>query len=1123
MNPVTGVSVAGPIGDDDQADSGDLQQVQILPGSVLDVATTVTAVSTIAATSSVVTISTVLTASATTSTVATTSVGKGSSGGRSDKGKGPASKRCAAGSVVYATSVNPTHASTNPELSGPTSSVTTAACTRAADFDIILNFVTETARTRRAAVADADARASFAAASAAAAAARADALTTDYTDPGSASARALASARAMGKYARDVAARAAAARAAAAAADFVVDQARAFAAVLIVAQDRAADSIVSSLGGADFNIILNSVVDTARDCRAAADIADASANSAAAAAARANSAADAAARARDITIATAARAYSSASDNNPAAARVCARRARARARAAGSYYRTLATRAAAARAAAAAADIAAAQARAFAAGCVVVQDLAADSSDPDSDPISNSSCTAAVAGSSTSSLLPDSSSLMPPGFVDLFGFVVSLEFSEVVNKLISGVRALAKDIIPYYIIRTVSNIFRNLSSSERRAWCLTNGKLYELKFVARCFAAYSIELLPTFINTLRSARTWDSSSRSLMLLTGNRLADFWASLDESIFEAITGFFVSRWCGLIDRLFVMSGPEEGSSALCGGDFVSACAKSDTSSSSVSIFDSASEGMRVRVAPHGGDSVDLFGFEVPPGVQEMVNVLTREVSELAKRTYSSVVAVPVSRTMMELSSSEQCAWLITNMTLYKTSFLYRFFLDYCGGLCSEFICSLFRVIPGDTYGRSLLSLTGNSLRGFWLSLSETIMRIVQDIFASEWQALISQFSVISGPGEESSSTVLCVRDFINARDKAGVPNLATSGSGLSIRVRGAARRRAVSHVTEVTSGSSVLGFTTTTTTASTSTSTATSASASAVSPPLESPPLFFMEDEIGLSFGVVESEVLVVTEGSGEGVMFVDDGSSVSEGELVGRTSLSEEEALAVDSAPSTSTSEMLVLAGEEEVEVSVVVIASSSPVLAREEEVEVSEVVLPMVGAAVPDLGVLEGELSELTVVPATSAFSVTTSSATSSSVVEVEEYSTTIPTIGSPALRIGSSGGRPVAPKKLFMSMYRSGMTSSSGMSFSSTSSGSIVSSGPLSSVPVATTGSVSPLATTTGTAPGEVDIGERLASLLNRGLPSPPPVSESAPTGGEASSSTRGSGRGRRKRKRRS
>ncbi len=113
-----------------------------------------------------------------------------------------------------------------------------------------------------------------------------------------------------------------------------------------------------------------------------------------------------------------------------------------------------------------------------------------------------------------------------------------------------------------------------------------------------------------------------------------------------------------------------------------------------------------------------------------------------------------------------------------------------------------------------------------------------------------------------------------------------------------------------------------------------------------------------------------------------------------------------------------------------------------------------------------------------------------------------------------------SSSAVPVAPKKLFMSRYRAGVTSSSGMSFSSTSSCSIVSSGPLSSLPVAT-GSVSPLATTTGTAPGTApggsDIGERLAALMNRGLPpSPPPARESAPTGGEASSSTRRSGRGR-------
>ncbi len=627
--------------------------------------------------------------------------------------------------------------------------------------------------------------------------------------------------------------------------------------------------------------------------------------------------------------------------------------------------------------------------------------------------------------------------------------------------------------------------------------------------MARCFVEYSSQLLPTFVNNLCGVRVWDSSSRSLVLLTGNGLADFWLSLDKAIFKAVAGFFMSKWYELIGRFPALSATVEGSSGLCGEDFVNACARTGTSSSSVSRFYLASEGMRARVASHdggslaGGDSVDLFGFEVPPEVEGMVKVLTSEVSALARRIYSSVVAVSVSHTLRELSFSEQCAWLIANMMSYRTSFMHRFFLEYCGGLCSEFICSLFRVVPGDASDSSLLPLTGDSLRGFWMSLSETVMNIVQDIFKAEWSLLTNQFSVLLGPGEESSSAVLCVGDFISARDKAGVSDLAASG----MRVRGTARRRAVSHVTEVTSGSSVADVvsvaggscsvaagdssvvtidvpppppppppppTTTTTTSSSSSSSS-----------LEPPSLFFTVEETGLSAGVVASEVLVVTEETVEDVIFIDDHSSLSEGELGGKlsSSLSEEEALVVEvSAPSLS----------------------ETPVLIGEEEVEVSKVGLPMVGASVSDLGVLEGESSEGRVMPTTSA-----SSVTSSSVIEVEG-SSTIP-------RIVSSAG-PVAPKKLFMKMY------SAGMSSSSMSSGSIVSSGPLSSVPATTTGRVSPLATTTttGTAPGDVDIGARLAALMNRGLPpSPAPASESATTGGEVSSSSRGSVRGRRRRKR--
>ncbi|WP_141663828.1 hypothetical protein [Candidatus Ichthyocystis sparus] len=1092
MNPVTGVGGASPSDDGaDQADSGVLQQVHTSGGG-LDVATSVTAISTIAAASSVVTTSSVLAASATTSTVATTSVGKGSSGGRSDKGKGPAPKRYATGSVLTTTSVHSAPASANPELSVTTSSVTTAVHTTTADldFNIILDSLIETARTRRAASDAADARASSAAAAAICARNRADAIPD--TDPNLTRARAcaLASAHAMDRHALYTSASAADARTAAAAADLVVSRARAFAANLIAARDQGADSLVSGLGSADFDVILSSVVASARDCHADADVVAARASAAAAAADIANRAAADAVRARDVAVDCA---DPFTTDADLGAVRACARRARNRASAANSYSRSIAARAADARAAAAAADIVVAQARAFAACLVVAQDRAADDSrvpSPglDSDPISNSSCTADVAGSSTSSLLPDSS-LMPTGFVDLFGFAVSLEFSEVVDKLISEICALAKNVIYYYITKTVLNVICNLSNSERRAWCLTNGKLYELKFVSKCFAEYSSKLLPTFINALCSVKVWDSSSRSLVLLTGNRLANFWASLDRAIFKAVVGFFMSKWYKLIGRFSAPSGSVEESYDLCGGDFVNACARAGTSSSSVSRFDLASEVMRARVASYDGGSVDLFGFAVSPEVEGMVNVLISEVSVLARRTYSSVVAVPVSRVLRRLSFSEQCAWLITNMMLYKTSFAYRFFLDYCGGLCSEFICSLFRVIPGDDSDRRLLSLTGDSLRCFWISLSGTIMRVLQDIFLEEWSALTSQFSVLLGLGEESSSTVLCVGDFVSARDNTGVPVLAISAMSRSRVVA----RRDLSHFAEVASGSSVA--------AGVSVAGGVSVSAtSVIDPPpptsSESPPLFFTAEESGLSLDVVESEVLVITEGANDDVVFIDDHSSVSEGELGGRpsSSLSDEEALVVE-VSTPSPSEMLVSAGEE--------------------EVEVSEVVLPIVGAAA-DLGVLEGESSERTVMPTTGA-----SLVTSSSVVEVGGSSTTMPRIGSPALRIGSSAG-PVAPKKSFMSRYRAGVTSSSGMSSASMSSSSIVSSGPLSSVPVAMTGSVPPLATTTGTAPVEVDIGERLAALLNRGLPpSPPPASELAPTGGEASSSTRGSGRGGRKRKR--
>ncbi|WP_141663352.1 hypothetical protein [Candidatus Ichthyocystis sparus] len=414
--------------------------------------------------------------------------------------------------------------------------------------------------------------------------------------------------------------------------------------------------------------------------------------------------------------------------------------------------------------------------------------------------------------SSTPSLLPDPSSLDPGfvGFVDLFGFGVLPELSEVVNRLISEVCAFAKRIYPHMVRAPVTDVLCKLSGSEQFAWCIDNMMFYETNLVARCFAAYYAKFLPEFIDPLCSVRAWDFSSRSLLPLMGNRLGDFWVSLDQAVLRAVGNFFTARWDSLIRHLSVPLGPGEGSSALCGGDFVNAYDKVGVPSLSVSRFGLITGGTRAQVVPHGGGSVadghsvDLFGFKVPPEVSEMFNILICGVSALARRTYSSLVRVPMLDALSVLSSSEQHAWLVANVMLYKTAFMAKCFAEYCAEFRPVFIDSLFGVRAWDTPGSSFLSLTGERLRSFWMLLGRAIMEVVGDIFAAEWGKFTRPFFASLGPGEESSFTVLCGRDFVNARAKAGVPALAISGAGSIMRAR---RARKVSHVAEEASGSSV----------------------------------------------------------------------------------------------------------------------------------------------------------------------------------------------------------------------------------------------------------------------------------------------------------------------------
>ncbi|WP_176696515.1 hypothetical protein, partial [Candidatus Ichthyocystis sparus] len=121
------------------------------------------------------------------------------------------------------------------------------------------------------------------------------------------------------------------------------------------------------------------------------------------------------------------------------------------------------------------------------------------------------------------------------GYVGLFGFVVSSEFSEVVSSLMSEVSTFTRTSICTYMSREASRTLYGLSHSERHAWFLKNRRLCEAKCMARCVAEYCYRLLPVFItNHLCSIRVWDSSVRCLLPLTGNKLVDFWSSLDRAI-------------------------------------------------------------------------------------------------------------------------------------------------------------------------------------------------------------------------------------------------------------------------------------------------------------------------------------------------------------------------------------------------------------------------------------------------------------------------------------------------------------------------------------------------------------------------------------------------------------
>ncbi|WP_092402864.1 hypothetical protein [Candidatus Ichthyocystis sparus] len=746
------------------------------------------------------------------------------------------------------------------------------------------------------------------------------------------------------------------------------------------------------------------------------------------------------------------------------------------------------------------------------------------------------------------------SSRRVPGFVgpvDLFGFQVFAEFSEMVNSLISEIHALARRVFPQMVRAPMTDAMYKLFGYERRAWCTSNVTLYETGLVARCFAAYCSKFRPDFINALSSVEEWDSASGSLSPLTGDRLRDFWLSLDRAVIEAIKSVFAVEWDASIRRFFFALSESESGVALtelCGEDFVKAHSKAGVPALAISGSGAIAGRAGGRVVVPRATEVPVRSSSVAGGSSSVAGVVSAP-QQLRSQVASGTSKQPEKRVRKDSGDApitsregsdggDSTGHSYLSMLSGFVSSIGLPTSDVSGAVAvsavsSSVTASVVQPEPGAVQPASLLSVgEGFSTETTAVQESDAAtgggVSPVGDLSTTDVFVALPSEPVILGGGIDDLHSLLLASGIVpEVTEESGGEDVMYVDDHSSLPGGILGGRSSSSEEEEV----SIVNVTTTTTTTTTSSSSSSSS---------EVPPLFVMGGEIELSMvGVVASEVSVVTEG--DDVISIDDSSSASDGEQGDGPSSSEEEVLVIDiPTPSTSTSEPPVLVMEE-VELSVgttsTALDSPEPPVLVMEEVELSvgtaspaldspeppslvreEVVLPMVVGAVA-LGALEDESSGRAVVPTTSASSVS---------VEVGVSTTTV-----------ARGGGYAPPKRLFKSRYSADMASSSRMaSSSSIASSSVLSgsgvsaAGPLSSVPVVT-GGVSPLVVTTvttgtgtGTGTGEgydIDIGERLAAWMNRGLPpSPPPASESAPTEGGASSS-RGSGRGRRKRKRRS
>ncbi len=164
-----------------------------------------------------------------------------------------------------------------------------------------------------------------------------------------------------------------------------------------------------------------------------------------------------------------------------------------------------------------------------------------------------------------------------PSCVDFMGHEMPSETAKMIKSLLSEVRSLTKRIFAILVEKQISTIMSCLSPVQRYIWCITNRQLYETHVLTRGVSGYISDIRPRFIDPLSSVMVLSPSGGALVPLMGLELRDFLVRVDRAVRECMLDSFAFEWA--VSNISVFTDLEDQSGSLLvhnlrGEDFVNA---------------------------------------------------------------------------------------------------------------------------------------------------------------------------------------------------------------------------------------------------------------------------------------------------------------------------------------------------------------------------------------------------------------------------------------------------------------------------------------------------------------------------------------------------------------------